>query len=114
MAKTGTFLGSMMRDDNHEPLQIGTSFQTSDATASPKNSPLAYSSTTITITVPDNAAEFICQPSTDLRVSEVSSMATYYIVRSSTAEAIPCVKMSSIYIVRDSADGTLQFRFTLV
>jgi hypothetical protein len=114
MAKTGTPLNTLIRDDNTTAVQIGSSIQTSDATATPQNSPLAFSNTVITIVIPDNAVEFIVAPSKDLRVSELANMSTYDVVATGTKEAIPCARMQNIYIVRDSADGTLNFRFTLV
>lgn len=114
MSKTGNFLGSLAREDNGNSVQIGSSIQTSDSTGTPKTSPLAYSSSVITITIPDNAVEFIVNPTTAMRISEIVGMSQYDVIAANSKEAIPCARMDFIYIVRDSADGTLNFRFTLV
>lgn len=97
-----------------ESVQIGGSFATADATASPKTSPLSYTNAVTTITVPVNAVEFIVNPSTDMRISELVGMAQYDVVIGGSKESVPCSKMSSIYITRDSVSGTLNFRFTVI
>ena len=104
----------MVKDQNHESVQIGSEFQTQDNSGTPKTSPLAYSSTEIAITIPDNAVEFIVYPSTDLRVSEVTGMARYDVITAASKESIPCARMTTIYIKRDTADGNLNFRFTTI
>lgn len=115
MSKTdGKPLQFLVRDDNNVPVPIGSDFSTSDASGTPKVSPLAYSSSEIAITVPDRAVEMVLAPSTALRVSEVTGMANYYVIPTDTAETVPCARMQTIYIKRDSADGSLNFRFILV
>lgn len=114
MSKPQSSLASLVRDTNKEPVQIGSSFITNDASASPKVSPLAYSSSVITLAVPDGAVELILFPSTDLRVSEVVGMAQYDVIASASKEAIGCARMTNIYITRDSADGSLRFRWTII
>lgn len=105
---------SMPKDDNSISIPTGTGFLTQDATATPKTSPLAYSNSVITIAIPSNAAEVVFLPSTALRVSNIVGMTTYYTQPAST-EHVYCVsRMDSIYIVRDSADGTLNFYFVTV
>lgn len=105
---------SLIRDDNNEAVQIGSTFVTQDATDTPQDSPLAFSTTVIEIKVPERAVEFIVNPDQDLRISEDSAMSTYDVIASGTKEAVSCGRMESIYIVRDSADGTANFRFTLI
>lgn len=105
---------SLARDQDRVPVQIGSSFQTNDASAVAKTSPLAYSSTEIAITVPDRAVEFIVNPSTAMRVYETASATQYDVVAAGAKEAISCARMSTIYIKRDASDGTLNFRFTLI
>lgn len=115
MAKNGLqSLNSLVRDQDRVPIQIGSSFQTEDATSTPQTSPLSYTASTTNLVVPDNAVEFVCQPTTALRISENSDMTPYDVIASNTKEAIPCARMSNIYITRDSSSGTLNFRFTLV
>lgn len=112
--KTGKSPNNLFREGSHQPVQIGNSFQTSDATSTPQVSPLAFTNATITIAVPDNAVELILNPSQDLRISELSSMSNYDIVAKSSKESIPVAGMSSVYITRDSSNGTVNFRFTII
>lgn len=106
--------GSLPKDQNYEAIQSGTGIQTSDATTIAKNSPLAYTNAVITLTVPSNAAEVVFKPSTDMRVSELVGMGTYYVVAANTTQAFPLSRTDSIFITRDAADGTLNFYFVLV
>ncbi len=115
MAKSAPdFLQQLVRDQNKIAVQIGSNIQTSDNTATPQNSPLSYAGSVLTIVPPDRAVEFIVQPTTALRISEVSNMATYDVIAANTKESIPCARAAAIYIVRDSASGTANFRFTLI
>lgn len=98
-------------DGSNERMQTCAQFVTADATASAKTSPLAYSSSVITITVPVNAVEWIVYPTTDMRISEVVGMAQYDVVAAGTKEVIPCVGATYLYIIRDASDGSLRFRF---
>ena len=108
-------LNSMVTDQNQKPVQIGSSFTTADITGTPKTSPLSYGTlTVITLAVPTNAVEFIVNPSSALRVSEVVGMAQYDVVAANSKEAISCARMDSIFVVGDSATGTCNFRFTLI
>lgn len=105
---------SLQKDDNHEAIQAGSGILTVDSSDTQKESPLSYSSTILTISVPENAAEFVVKPSSDLRVSEQSDMSTYYVVSASTTHAFGVSRTDSLYIVRDSADGTVNFYFVTV
>ncbi len=107
-------LASLIPDENGEKVQIGSVMTTLDSSGTPKASPLAYSSTEIVITIPDRAVEMVLAPSTALRVSEVTGMANYYVIPANAAEVIACARMATLYIKRDSADGTLNFRFNNV
>jgi hypothetical protein len=109
-----TSQNQLVRDASTAAIQIGSSFQTSDGTVSPQGSPLAYTTGMITVVPPVGAVEFIVNPSTDLRVSENSSMSTYDIVKAGTKESIPCAKMSAIYLIKDASNGTMNFRFTII
>jgi len=112
---SGVFItANLPVDASRRAIQVANSFSTADATASPKTSPLAYSSSIITLTVPDRAVQVVLKPSTALRVSESSSATTYDVIAANATETFPCAGMQSIYIVRDSADGTLNFKFLSV
>lgn len=115
MSKTDASpLGSLPQDDNAKPVQVGSSFTTTDVTTVPKTSPVSYSSSAITIAIPDGAVEFIVLPTTDLRVSSLSDVSSYDLVKLGSKESFPVARMSSVYIVRDSADGSAYIRFTIV
>lgn len=107
-------LGSLKIDDNNRTVMSGNAFLTADISGTPKTSPLSYSNTVITIAIPTNAVEVVFTPSTALRVGESVAMTQYYTQAASTVEAYGVADMSNIYIVRDSADGTLNFRFITV
>src|SRR5882757_484085 len=111
MAEVYGFLGV---DSNGVPLQTPTKFVTQDVSGTPKNSPLAYSSSVVTLTVPDDAVQLILSPTTDLRVSDDVAMARYDVVVAGSKEAFSVGSMASVYIVRDTADGSVRFRFVKV
>ena len=89
-------------------------FVTQDAAGSPLVSPLAYTGSVTTLAVPVDAVQLILAPTTDLRISEDSGAARYDLVAAGSKEAFPVAGMSAVYIRRDSADGSLRFRFTVV
>ena len=105
---------TLARDDNRVPIMTGSGFETQDATGTPQTSPLSYSSSVITIAIPENAAEVVLLPSTALRVSDIVGMTRYFTIPADTALALGISKMDNLYIVRDSADGTLNFYFITV
>ena len=85
----------------------------------PQTSPLAYSNTTITIAIPTNAAEIHMRPSTDMRVSSTdntdpSSGGPYFVIPGGVMQPFGVSGIDNIYIVRDTADGTLNFFFVTV
>ena len=106
--------GALRKDSNHESIPFGGAFVTQDATGTPKTSPLAYSSSVITLTVPANAVKLVVLPTTDMRISDVSNAATYDVVPANTRETYDVANMSAVYIVRDASDGSLRFRFITV
>src|SRR3990167_1534168 len=107
MAKTeGQLTNNVTREGSRIAIQAGGSFVIADVTGTPQTSPLSYTTWVYTIVVPDNAIEFICSPTTDLRVSDTVGVATYDIVRASTKESIPCAKMQNIYVQREDRKST--------
>ena len=96
-------------------MQVARTIQTHDATTVVQNSPLVYTSgATLAIAVPTDAAEMVIKSSTDLRISEDSAMASYYVHDGGSEKVIPVGDASYLYIKGDSADGTLQFYFHIV
>lgn len=105
---------ALVRDANGSALQTAARFTTQDISGTPKVSPLAYSSSVITIAVPDGALQFIVSPTTDMRISNDVTMTTYDLIAAGAKEALPVALMSSVYIKRDAVDGTVRFRFAEV
>jgi hypothetical protein len=115
MAKTDASpLGSLSKDDNMTAVQTGNSFTTTDVTGTPVTSPASYTNATTTITIPDGAVEMIIMPTTDLRISELSNVAAYDLIKANTKESIPVARMSTLYITRDASSGSAYFRFVIV
>ena len=106
--------GTQQKDQNRSVISSGTGIKTFDVSSPVNNSPLSYTNTVTTISVPTNAVEIVLRPSTDLRVSEDSTMTTYYVIPANQTEAIGLSRSDVLYITRDSANGTLNFRFILV
>lgn len=106
--------GNLAREIAGGVLQCPTKFSTVDNSGTPKNSPLAYSSSVITLTPPDDAVQLILTPSTNLQVSELIGMGSYYVITAGATHAMPVASMAAVYVKRDSADGTLNFRFVRV
>jgi hypothetical protein len=116
MPKEPTYarFGQLARDGRGNPLQTAAKFVTADTATTPRVSPLAYSNTILTITVPDAAVQVILAPTTALRVSEDPTMVHYDVIAAGAKEALPVALMQSVYIRRDTADGTVCFRFAVV
>lgn len=118
MAKSGSLIknGALPRDGNHIAIQAGQKFVTQDVTGTPQTSPIAYSTTIIAIVVPDNAIKMTLIPSTDLRVSDLATFTTanYDLLKANIKETIDVAGMQTIYVVRDSADGNLFFKFVTI
>ncbi len=96
-------------------VQIASGFFTTDNTAgTAMSSPKAYGTATIPLVVPPNAVELILNPSTDLRVSDVSNLLSYDVIAATSKEAIGCAKMGTVYIKQDSTSGTVNFRFSYI
>lgn len=107
-------IGLLPRDHGGASIQTAGTFRTDDSSTTPKSSPLGYSATIIVLVVPDDAVQLVLKPSTDLRVSEQASMSRYYVVTAGSAEAFAVALQQNVYIRRDSADGTVSFRFAEV
>lgn len=102
------------RDGNSQLITLsGSQFVTTDASSSANVSPLTVSSSIITITVPDNAVQLVISNNANaLRISESSAVTTYFLLPASTTGfSVDCSRMATIYLLRDSADVTVQFMF---
>ena len=106
---------NIVKDASSRVMQVASGIKTEDATAIPQESPLAYTSAAvITIAIPTNAAELIINPSTNLRVSEESDLASYFVADASAFHVIPVGRTDNIYIKGDAVDGTLNFYFHII
>lgn len=112
--RTNQEFGNLPHAGDHSPIQVPNYFGTNDATGTPQTSPLAYSNSVIPLVVPQGAVHLSLLPTTDLRVSEQANAAQYDLIKAGSKELIACAEMANIYIIRDSADGTLYFKFIFV
>lgn len=112
MAKSNlTAAGALYRDGHNSAVQVAGTFTTRDVTGTPLASPLAYSTTEIPLLVPEEAIRVLLYASTALRVSEVTGMARYFVLPATTLWRLDVARMTTVFVKRDSADGTLQFMF---
>ena len=113
MAKT---YGYMQSDATQNKLHTATAFSTQDDTGTPQASPLTVSSSEIDIVVPENAAELvIVNTDQDLRVSEVTGMARYFVLPVDQSLVLQVSNTDNVYLKRDgSSDCTVQFYFRLI
>jgi hypothetical protein len=51
-------------------------------------------------------------PTTDMRLSNIVWMTTYDVLKANIKETIGCAWMANLYIIRDSADWSLNFKFS--
>lgn len=106
---------NLPRGGSHEIIPVGNYFETTDATGTPQTSPLAYSGATVyNLVVPQGAIQLTLMPTTDLRVSELSDVSKYDLIKANTKEIIDCASMANIYLKEDSADGSVYFKFIFV
>lgn len=109
--------GGLVNDANRNAMTgaLGSWFQTSDATGTPKNSPLTVSNSAVPIAVPTRAVQMTLSTNNDLRISELSDVSTYYILAGGTAITIDIARLGILYLLRDGAsDCTVKFMFNMV
>lgn len=107
----------LVKDENNESIQVGSSFQCHDASDTPIASPIAAltDASVTTLVVPERATNVVFRPNADLKVSEASDMATgLYLVPSGATHAFSVAGMENIYIQSNSGSLTLNFYFILV
>lgn len=113
MKNNGQNFGPLAKSANQSDIQVGSSFQTQDNTGTPQTSPLAYTTSLVTLVVPDNATQFIFTASTAINISELSTMARYYTQPINTPMTIDCSRLQNIYL-QSGTGGTLNFMFKTV
>lgn len=104
--------GQMPKDKNHASVPNGL-FQTQDNTGTPITSPVTVTNAVKTIAVPLNAISCVILATTNLvRVSEDSTLSTYFTTPSGVPVEFPCANQANIYLFRDGAsDATVHFFF---
>lgn len=96
---------TLIKDDNGNPVQIGSTFSTLILTAT---------GGVDTVAIPARCVEVIFYPITNnLNVSEDISMTNYDVVAKTAKESFPCSRMENVYVQGTSGD-TVYVRFTLV
>jgi len=107
--------GHLVRDEGGAQIPVAGQFQCEDRDGA-NDSPLAVSNSEIRIKVPAGALVFIAKAITNaIRVGPATSHTTGYDVLAADERSVfPCSKLNSIYVVRDSADGVLQYRFEVL
>lgn len=116
---TNPITKTQARDGNRQPIYFSAgAFVTQDASASPKTSPLTVSSSEVVLTVPDNAVQLVISNNANAlliyETSGNSATAAYTLPASTTNFVIDCARMTNIYLIRSSADVTVQFMFVTV
>jgi hypothetical protein len=116
MAKThpADQFGILARDGRAVSMPFPTGFVAKDGTATPLTSPLPYLTSTIALTVPDNAVRLTFTPTTALRVSDDPTVGRYYLVPANTETSFDVALMQTVYVLRDAISGTLYFQFATV
>lgn len=109
--------GALPFDANRKEIQIGSTFLTSDATATPLQSPINLGAGVTTINIPAGAAEFIVFPVTsNLIVAETSALAAGGMgdqTPKGAKEAFPCATVKQIFLFGTTGD-VVYFRFTML
>jgi len=107
--------GGLTNDANRNAMTgaVGAGIQTQDNTGTPITSPATVTTGT-TLVVPLNAISLVLYTSAALRVSEVSSYASYFVVPTANSISIDVSRMANVYLKQDSGSCTVQFFFVVV
>lgn len=102
----------LVTDGKGNPIQANATFVTTDG-ANP--SPLTVSNVVKTLNVPAGAVVFwISSVTADTRISELTAMTNYFVLRSGFTypTPFPCAQMATISLIRDAAaDSTVSYWF---
>jgi len=112
---TKTFKG-LKKDGNNALVHTGASFETKDASTVQQLSPLTYLGvgTIFELKIPSNAAEIILRPSTDLKISEDPTMASYWTCKADLPDGFGVTNMDTLYFEAVSSGGALEFTFITI
>lgn len=100
------------KDANSVAVPTAKGFQTTDASGTPKASPLSVTTSESELVFPSNAVELvIVNCSQDLRIYESTASASYCVVPANTGEVIQLGEGGSVFLKGDSATSVVQFYF---
>lgn len=108
--------GTLPKDDDYIPLQVGNGIVTQDITGTPITSPVTMTASSIkTLKVPNNAAELSIYCDADLLLSEDSNFNRYDLIPGGQKEVIGISKTEEIYLKNDgSVSVTVYFKFIIL
>lgn len=101
------------QDENGNVLLVASSFKTSDASGTPKTSPLTVTNTVAEVVFPEDAVELqIVYTTQALRISENSTLsgsdlASYVYVPANGSVLIQKAEGGSVYMQRDGATSAV-------
>ena len=107
-----------MTCNNNYQVITGHDIKTKDATSTPQESPLAYTTSEIELVIPSNAVEIVMRASTDIRIKTETGASDYFVLPADTTMVFGVAKRAdageSLYFIRDASNGTLNFYFVTV
>lgn len=116
-AKTATNFSGLVNDGNRNAMTgvIGSTMVSQDATGTPVTSPVTnMSGSGAALTVPNNAVQFLINPTVTTQVGEDSSYAQGIVAPASTITTFDCARMTNIYLKPSSGTNTVSFQFKTV
>jgi hypothetical protein len=100
------------QDDRQTNVMTAKGFKTTDASGTPKASPLSVTTSESEIVFPSNAVELvIVNTSQDLRIYESTGSSSYCVLPANTGEVIQMGEGGSVFLKGDSATAVVQFYF---
>lgn len=100
------------KDNNDIAIPSTTSFVTVDGAS--VSSPVAYAGTAVTVTTPTNTIDVSITPTTDMLISEDSTMSSYYLIPANSEKVIGISRMTTFYIKQSASSGSCYFSFNLL
>lgn len=100
---------------SHQLWGVSSNFQTTDASATSRNSPVsAVSAAATAIHCPAHAAEVVITPDEDIYISELAAMGSYDRLYAEKVYVIGCANMDIIYIKAVDAGANIYYRWSIV
>lgn len=107
--------GGVCVDANHISMSYAAGMQTTDISTVPIVSPVAVTTGAVTtLTNPLNAVQITLATNQDLRLSELSTMATYYIIPGGTTITVDIARVATLYVKADSSNANVKFYYAVV